>query len=345
MLFKILFLLILAAVLALSAWMILFRRKDQSGVNNKLSPLDGIYLLSKGDRTSALKFFIALASEGGSTPSDYLTAAVLMRTAGDAKGSVHVLESLLLRRSTPPVIVRLSIGELIRCYKIIGNTHSASGCISSIKERGHWDETVLLEGLIAIDRGDFETAASKFQRYNKLTSTDTSKDISSAFLSAALKETERTAAVKLLKTALKHYPSNHKAFFALLALTEDWELCKDAIESDILRTKDDQVVIENICYKLTKLEDLKAILIKKVGAGGAHPVAYLFLSAYYKKMGEASAALGILKDYISKNSAAPIVKRYYIDIVGDQFLAALFQQEKYYNCSVCGADFTDFAEV
>ncbi|MDR2104750.1 MAG: hypothetical protein LBP51_03235, partial [Deferribacteraceae bacterium] len=323
MVFKIFFLSILAAALALSAWMFIFRRKEPIAVDGKLSPLDGLYLLSKGDRGGALKFFIALASEGGSTPADYLTAAVLMRTAGDAKGAVYVLESLLLRRSTPPPIVRLSIGELICCYRIIGNTHSASGCITSIRERGHWDEIILLEAMIASDRGDFDAAISKFQRYQKIAGVDVSKDISYVYLTAAAKNTDRAAAVKHLKNALKQYPANHKAYFTLLALTDDWELCKNAIESDIVRTKEDRITIENICYKLSKLDELIALLIKKVEAGGAHPVAYLFLAAYYKKMGEASTALGIIKDYISRHSANPIIKKYYIEMANDPFLTSL----------------------
>jgi lipopolysaccharide biosynthesis regulator YciM len=344
MVFKILFLFILAALLALSAWMFIFRRRDGSAAA-KLSPLDGIYLLSKGDRTAALKFFIALASEGGSTPSDYLTAAALMRTAGDAKGAVHVLESLLLRRSTPPAIVRLCIEELVRCYKIIGNTHSAAGCIGSVKERGHWDEIVLLEAMIAVDKGDTDTAVSKFQRYQKLTGIETAKDISMAFTVAAARDSERSASIKYLKNALKHYPSNHRAFFALLSLTEEWDLCKDAVNNDILRTKEDQVVVENICYKLSKLEELKSILIKKVQSGGAHPAPYLFLAAYYKKMGEPASAQGVIKDYITKNSAAPVIKKNYFDISGDTFLDALFKQEKIYQCASCGLEFDDYTEV
>jgi lipopolysaccharide biosynthesis regulator YciM len=345
MLFKIFFLFVLAIVLALSAWMLVFRKRDGSERSDKLSPLDGIYLLSKGDREAALKFFIDLASEGSSSPSDYLTAAVLMRTVGDAKSSVHVLEALLLRRSTPPVIVRLSIIELIKCYRIIGNTHSASGCISSIKDRGHWDEIILLEAMIASDKGDFETAVSKFQRYQKLTGTDTSKDISAVYVAMAAKETEKSSASKHLKSALKAYPANHKAFFTLLTLTEDFNLCKDAIDKDMIRTKQDRIIIENICYKLSRLDELKELLIKKVQSSIAHPAPYLFLAAYYKKMGELLQAQGIIRDYIAKNAAANVVKKYYADIANDTFLESLFQHEKIYCCSICGLEFTDFAEV
>ncbi|MDR2104927.1 MAG: hypothetical protein LBP51_04140 [Deferribacteraceae bacterium] len=345
MFFKILFLSILAAALALSAWMFIFRRKEPAALDSKLSPLDGLYLLSKGDRSGALKFFIALASEGGSTPADYLTAAVLMRTVGDAKGAVYVLESLLLRRSTPPPIVRLSIGELILCYRIIGNTHSGAGCINSVRERGHWDEIILLEAMIASDRGDYELAVSKFQRYQKITNVDLSKEISYVHLNAAMKSADRSFSVKQLKSALKCYPANHKAFFTLLSITEDWELCKSAVEDDIIRTREDRIAIENICYKLSKLDELIAILVKKTEAGGAHPAAYLFLAAYYKKMGEAAAAAAVIRDYINKRSAVPVIKKNYIEVANDPFLTSLFRQEKDYFCSACGQEFLDYSEV
>jgi tetratricopeptide (TPR) repeat protein len=344
MLFKIFFLSIFAAVLLLSAWMFIFRRKDARGDIGKLSPLDGIYLLSKGNRAEALKFYVALASEGGSTPSDYLMAAVLMRTAGDAKGAVHVLESLLLRRSTHPDIVRLSIGELIRCYRITGSTHSAASCIDSVIERGHRNETILLEAMIACGKSNFDVAASKFQHYQKVTGTDTSKDISLVYTAAA-KDADKASAVKHLKTALKHYPSNHRAFFALLSLTEEWELCRQAVDSDILRTREDMIAIENICYKLSKLEDLKTILIKKVQSGGAYPAPYLFLAAYYKKMGELPAAQRLVKDYITNNTAAPILKKNYANISNDPFLDALFRPEKIYCCTVCGYEFPNYSEI
>jgi hypothetical protein len=199
--------------------------------------------------------------------------------------------------------------------------------------------------MIASDKGDIDAAVSKFQRYQKLAGVDTSRDISLAFVTAAAKVSDRTAAVRHLKNALKHYPSNHKAFFTLLSLTEDWELCKDAINDDILRTREDRVVIENICYKLSKLEELKTILVKKVQSGGAHPAPYLFLAAYYKKMGELSSAQGLIKDYIIRNSAAPAVKKNYSGIMNDTFLETLFRSDKFYQCSACGSEFVDYAEI
>jgi lipopolysaccharide biosynthesis regulator YciM len=265
-----------AAVAVVILLIIMFRKRTVESEPGVHTIPEAFSLLAIGNRNTALNIFVDMAKVGPVPPEIYLVIAVIYRINGDYIKAVQINEALAIRDNTPKDVLALALKELVRLYHITGNTHRADEFIGIISKLHSYKEISIIEALVAVGKGDFDTALRRCQRKTGVELYG--KELGLIYIAMAEKTAETSQKIKHLNSAVRIDPFSHKASFALLSLTGDVKLCEEIIEKDLLRTKEDVRQLEDICFKHNKLDWLKNILMSAVEKGEKHPAPYLFLS-------------------------------------------------------------------
>lgn len=348
---------ILILVIAGLIWAWIFHNKLRKNAGKKktetVSTSDGIYYLALGDSKKALISFRNIVTYGAPLPETYLAIAILMRRKGDVEKSIQINEALIKRNGIPSDLIEKILTELGRSYRITNNLHNVEKCLDFLSETGGvWPQAVLLRAELLAERQDFDGALRKYARYTKLTGISPDKYISNTYIRMAAAAKDEQGKLKALRNAVKANPLDRRARFEMAGIyfdtdnfTRGFELCREMIAGDLLRTKEDVGRMEEIYYRYATMEELLILMLSRIANDTISPVPYLFAARYYRKKGEPAKGAAILKGYLEQHRPKVVIAKEYARLSDDSVLQVLTADAALYSCSECGADLSVFNDV
>lgn len=342
---------ILAALLIAMAGLIFRYVKNKLSASEEYCAVKAFNSLANGNDSIAFNELKKIALSGNASIEMYSALSVLYRKNQEILKAIHINESILLRDKVSVDTSEEIFNELIKCYQLKPDASIIKKFVSKLSEDIKSDKILILNAIAEKAEGNFNEAVKLLRKYEKNTKEDQSEYISNIYYVHALNTDDISKKIKLLKQAADINPENRMALFALAssyvnADKKDAALSvyRDIIKNNLIRSKDDLELIENIFYSNDKLNELYKLMEEKVLAGDSFPAAYLFVYSYQKKRGNYEQAETILSDYLSSNKSAIILKEY-IRSKQDAMLSNFVPIDAIYICNVCGAKYSYFKDT
>ena len=214
-----------AAVVALTGWLILLRRKrtQVDNVELRLRLLRGAYMILEENWQKAIEEFMTVARDDKAPEDVYFVLGRLFRQMGQVERAVRLHQGLLLRHEDLSKTVRLrAMFELAEDYRSGGLINQSIQVYQDIVEQSpQWLEPHENLLALAIRHGRWETAAHILPRVEKMTGEKKDELAAHVYAQLALEliENEKTGeAKKPLKIALARRPASAHVCFAYARL-------------------------------------------------------------------------------------------------------------------------------
>lgn len=324
------------------------RRKKQN-VNPAL--VAGIYHLADDDDDKALQELTKVILDGEAPPEIYLAVSVILRKKGELTKAIHLGEGQLYGR-LPKEVHIIILKELMRCYRASGAMHRASRWTEGMSESELGADLLLIKADVLSESGEHEEAIKKYQKYASVTGISCNQEIALEYIKIAAKAQDKSYKVKSLRNAVKADPKNRKVHFILAQVFFDdnkkeqgIEELNEAIEKDLIITKENMKKLEELFYLHSSLDKLYEKISSKVSEGSSYPVPYLFLADLYTKKGDKERAAELLKDYMAQFGPVAVILRTYARVSADPVLVRATRLEELYVCGVCNTKYIEYTDI